>query len=322
MLIIDHPDFDLHDTGGGEHPETPARLTAIRRQLANSPLAGRLQSHPPRPAERTSLTAIHSESYLLRLEEAALAGRAFLDHPDNQLCYDSYQTALLAAGSGLAAIDLLEEGAGQGAFALLRPPGHHAERAMSLGFCFLNNVAVAARYWQSRHRRRKIMIIDWDAHHGNGIQAAFEEEPDIFYLSIHEHPTWSFPGTGWAADHGSGAGHGATLNLPLPPGSGDHEVRRLLTEVVEPALAAFQPEALLLAAGFDGHRDDEMSGLSYSTELYHLLGQRAAAWAARYCPGRLLALLEGGYHPPTLALSVENYLAGQLEPPRATDHNQ
>ncbi|ADH85807.1 histone deacetylase family protein [Desulfurivibrio alkaliphilus] len=319
LLLVNDDDFLQHDTGL-DHPESPARLQAVyQRQALGFPdhrlPADAISTLPPRPAARRELTAIHTEEYLLRLEEAALAERGYLDHPDNRLSYDTYRVALLAAGAGLAAIDRLEAANATAAGALIRPPGHHAERSTPLGFCFLNNAAVAARYWQQRHDRKKIMIIDWDAHHGNGIQAAFEDDPEVFYLSIHEHPTWSFPGTGWSEERGQGAGRGTTLNLPLPPGSGDDLVLRLLDEVIDPALQSFAPEALIIAAGFDGHHHDDMSGLSYSSELYRRLGRHAAASAARHCPGRLLFLLEGGYQPDLLVRCLGNFLEGLLAVP-------
>ncbi|MFU8818839.1 MAG: histone deacetylase [Desulfurivibrio sp.] len=321
LLIIQDQGFLRHDTGP-DHPEGAWRLTTIAERLLSGHLADKVAAFVSRPAQRHELTAVHDENYLLRFEEAALTGRSHLDHPDNQICYDSYQAALLAAGAGPTAIDLLEAGEGRAAFAAVRPPGHHAERSSALGFCFLNNAAVAARYWQDRHRRRRVMIIDWDAHHGNGIQAAFEEDPEVFYLSIHEHPTWSFPGTGWSEERGCGPGRGATLNLPLPPGADDAALLRLIEEKVAPALAVFRPQALIIGAGFDGHRDDDMSGLAYSSQLYRRLGVLAASWAQTYCPGRLLSLLEGGYRPQILARCVEYYLTGLLEYPSPVANQQ
>jgi acetoin utilization deacetylase AcuC-like enzyme len=311
ITMISHPRFLEHDTGGRDHPESPTRLTAIEQRLGRSCLAPSLNRvEVSRMAEWHWLAACHEEAYLYRFEEAALSGRSYIDHPDNQLSAATYEAALLAAGCGITGIELIETGQAAHAFCMVRPPGHHAERGMALGFCFLNNVAIAARYWQQACGRRRIMIIDWDAHHGNGIQAAFEEDPEVFYISLHEHPTFSFPGTGWAEDTGSGPGLGTTLNLPLSPGTGDAVVLAALAEKVEPAIAAFEPDALLVAAGFDGSREDDMSGLAYSTALFGHLGRITANWGRQYCQGRVVSMLEGGYHPQALAAGVEAYLEG------------
>jgi acetoin utilization deacetylase AcuC-like enzyme len=312
---ITHARYLRHDTGGGDHPEIPARLTAITRELGRRERGFRLVTVEPRAASRYWLLKIHAENYLLRFEEAALSGRGWLGQHDNQLGYETYEIAQLAAGAGLAGIDLVEGGKRvPTVFCSVRPPGHHAEKSLPLGFCFLNNVAVAARYWQERYQRRRLAIIDFDAHHGNGIQAVFEEDPEVFYISIHEHPTFSFPGTGHAEETGSGPGKGATLNIPLLPGQGDAEARGAFTGRIEPALADFQPEALLVAAGFDGHRLDDMSGLAYSTALFGWLGERLARLARHHCQGRLVSILEGGYHLPSLGNSVAEYCAGLLQP--------
>ncbi|MEW6219749.1 MAG: histone deacetylase [Thermodesulfobacteriota bacterium] len=313
IVLISHPDLLRHDTGGGLHPEVPERLTAIRARLAAGPLAAVLREETSRAADWPDLLVYHDEAYLARFEEAALAGRSHLGHPDNQISYDSFNAALLAAGAGLVGIDLLEREAGVLPFCSVRPPGHHAERALALGFCFINNIVVAARYWQRRYGRRRLAVVDWDAHHGNGIQAAFETDPEVLYASIHEHPTFSFPGTGYSDETGTGPGLGYTLNVPLPPGAHDAMVLAALDEQLEPALTAFAPEGLIVAAGLDGHRQDDMSGLAYSTGLYRRLGERMAAWGRRYCQGRVLSILEGGYELEPLAASVEAYLLGLAE---------
>lgn len=307
FIIINHPVYLAHDTGGNFHPEIPERMTCILDQLCSSSLAPYLSILEPRKAEWEWLTSFHQENYLLRFEEAALSGKSFLDHPDNQLCFDSYEAALFSAGAGLNGIDFLEGGENL-VFCAVRPPGHHAEKNVSLGFCFINNVVISTRYWQQKYHRSRLAIIDWDAHHGNGIQSAFEEDPDILYVSLHEHPTYSFPGTGYSEDTGSGAGEGTTLNIPLPPGADDREVLKAVSRQIEPALSGFSPEAIIIAAGFDGHVNDDMSGLAYSTELYGQLGRFASDWGNRYGRGRVLTILEGGYHPPSLAESVEAYL--------------
>lgn len=309
FVLIDHPSYLEHDTGGGLHPEVPGRVAAIRQRLAQGSLAPLLTHCRPKGIERADLLAVHAESYLFRLEEACLAGQTSIDHSDNQICYDSFDVALLSAAAGLTAIDLLESGQAGGAFCVVRPPGHHAERATALGFCFLNNVAIAARYWQKAHHRQRIFIIDWDAHHGNGIQSTFENDPDVFYASIHEHPTFSFPGTGYAEEHGAGEGCGSILNIPLPPGAGDGMLLEAFRSRITPAFEAFQPEAVIVAAGFDGHLADDMSGLSYSTNVYEELGRIMKQWGQR-CQGRVVSILEGGYELEALAASVEAYLTG------------
>lgn len=309
ITIIDSPRYEAHDTGD-EHPETPERSRVIRERLKKSPLAPRLTVAAPRPAPREWLTAIHDEAYLFRFEESALAGRTYMGHPDNQLCFESYDIAVLAAGGGLAGIDLIENNEADLVFCTVRPPGHHAERSCALGFCFLNNVALAANYWRRNYHKARIFILDFDAHHGNGIQAAFEDEPAIFYASLHEHPTYSFPGTGYAEETGVEAGKGSTLNIPLPPGADDAMVMQAVEERIGPALTQFRPEAIIVAAGFDGHGLDDMSGLNYSTILYGRLGARIKTWADEFCRGRVLSILEGGYHLESLAAGVEAYLAG------------
>lgn len=313
VTIVNSPDYLRHDTGI-DHPESPGRMTAVMNRLlrngsgfpeVNLPI----RLLPPRIAAREDVAALHNENYLMRFEEACLAGKEWLGHSDNRISYDSFETAFLSAGAGLTAIDLLENGSRNPIFCCVRPPGHHAEAAMALGFCFLNNVAIAARYWQKRYGRKKIFILDFDAHHGNGIQEFFDEDPDVFYVSIHEHPTFSFPGTGWANDNGVGAGTGFTLNIPLPPGSGEDAVMNAMEHLVKPAFDAFRPDAVLVAAGFDGHAMDDMSGLAYSTRLYAKLGSYLSVWAGA-CNDRLVSILEGGYHLEALAAGVEAYLMG------------
>ncbi len=310
-LVMDAA-FSRHDTGGGDHPEVPERLHVIRHFLEAHFPEGSVSTVSPRPATREELLRFHTEGWLCRFEEAALSGRSFIDHPDNQVCYDSFEIAMLAAGSGPTAIDLVENGVPGPLFCCVRPPGHHAEPNMPLGFCFFNNCVIAVRYWQQRYGRQRICILDFDAHHGNGIQAAVDAEAETLYISLHEHPSFSFPGTGWAEDRGSGAGLGAVLNIPLPPGSGDDRVLAAMDVEITAALEEFRPDAFVIAAGFDGHRKDDMSGLSWSTGLYRQIGRRLAAWSREYAASRMISILEGGYHLSSLAASVGAYLEGLL----------
>jgi hypothetical protein len=213
ITLITDPAFSRHDTGGGEHPEVPERLQVIAERLNLGPLAGTLQHLSSREALRSQLLTFHTEGWLFRFEEAVLSGRTYIDHPDNQVGYDSYEIATLSAGSGLVGIDVVEQEPGAVVFCQTRPPGHHAEPNQPYGFCFFNNCVIAARYWQRQYNRRRVCIFDFDAHHGNGIQTAFEEEADTAYVSIHEHPSFSYPGTGWAEERGLGSREG---NHPQP----------------------------------------------------------------------------------------------------------
>jgi acetoin utilization deacetylase AcuC-like enzyme len=315
ITIITDTDLQEHDTGGGEHPETPERLRIINRNLSQGDLAPLLQYRKPQPASREQLLAFHTEAWLFRFEEAVLSGKTYIDHTDNQVGYESFNIAMLSAGTGISGINLLESGKMTGSdetvFCLTRPPGHHAEPNMPFGFCFFNNCVIAARHWQECGKQR-VCVFDFDAHHGNGIQTGFEEDADTLYISIHEHPSFSYPGTGWAEEHGTGEGTGTILNLPLNPGAGDEQVLELLDGAAEEIIADFRPQAIIIAAGFDAHRQDDMSGLAYSTDLYGKLAERIRSWEQQFCPGSLLSILEGGYEMESLADSVDAYLRGLI----------
>lgn len=309
VTIISDPAYSKHDTGGGEHPEIPERLQVITDALQESSLQPLLRSVSPTSATRSQLLVFHTEDWLFRFEEAVLSGKTYIDHPDNQVGYESYDIAALSAGAGLVGVDSVEADRDTVVFGLSRPPGHHAEPNMPFGFCFFNNCVIAARYWQEQYNRKRICIIDFDAHHGNGIQTAFEEDPDAAYISIHEHPSFSYPGTGWPEETGLGPGKGTLLNLPLLPGAGDEQVRETFASIVS-FLELFQPEALVVGAGFDAHVDDDMSGLAFSTEIYTELGRFVAELAHTFTEGRLLSLLEGGYNIERLGSCTALFLQG------------
>lgn len=309
VTIISDPAYSKHDTGGGEHPEIPERLQVIADALQESSLRPYLKSLSPKPATRSQLLVFHTEDWLFRFEEAVLKGMTYIDHPDNQVGYESYDIATLSAGAGLVGVDKVEADSDTVVFGLNRPPGHHAEPNMPFGFCFFNNCVIAARYWQEQYHRKRICILDFDAHHGNGIQTAFEEDPDAAYISIHEHPSFSYPGTGWPEENGLGAGKGTLLNLPLLPGAGDEQVRETFASIVS-FLERFQPEALVVGAGFDAHVDDDMSGLAFSTDIYLELGMFVAELAHTFTQGRLLSLLEGGYNIEKLGSCTALFLQG------------
>ncbi|HIP40651.1 MAG TPA: histone deacetylase [Desulfocapsa sulfexigens] len=311
LTIINDQHFLQHDTGD-DHPEIPLRLQTIQSSLEESDCFSSLAFISPHTADRKWLTAAHSENWLFRFEESVLAGQTYIDHSDNQIGYDSYDISCLAAGAGLTAVDLLEEGKANNVFCLVRPPGHHAEHGFPFGFCFFNNCVVAARYWQQKYGKKRVLVFDFDAHHGNGIQSAFEEEAGSYYISIHEHPSFSYPGTGYGDEHGLGEGRGTILNLPLTPGADDQQVIRLLQDVIHPQLEKWQPDAIIVAAGFDAHIADDMSGLHYSTDMYNFFGREVKGWADRFADGRLLSILEGGYEISVLGDSVEAYTRGLL----------
>ncbi len=309
VYIITDPSFQRHDTGGGDHPEVPERMQVVARFLGDSPFAEIIQHYFPIPATRSQLLAFHTEDWLFRFEEAVLSGRTYIDHPDNQVGFESYEIAMLSAGAGIRCVDLAEQDCRPIIFGITRPPGHHAEPNTPYGFCFFNNCVIAARYWQSGYGRKKVCILDFDAHHGNGIQTAFEEEADSAYISIHEHPSFSYPGTGWPEETGMKAGKGTLLNLPLLPGAGDAEVRALFPRIRD-FMHKNQPEVLVVAAGFDGHVDDDMSGLNFSTQIYEELGAFIAELAHLYTQDRFVSILEGGYCLKSLGQCVGAYLQG------------
>jgi acetoin utilization deacetylase AcuC-like enzyme len=230
------------------------------------------------------------------------------DHPDNQICKDSYDIALLAVGGILKTIDLLMEGQLDNAFCAVRPPGHHAEANRALGFCYFNNVAIAAKYLQEQWGIQRVGIVDFDAHHGNGTQQAFIGDPTVFYYSIHEHPSFSFPGTGREFERGIDEGYGFTLNSPVLPGQGDEAYQELLPRDLFPAFASFKPEVILLSAGFDAHADDDMSNINLSTEGYSWIMQSLVELADEHANGRLISILEGGYSLKRLPELIKNHV--------------
>ncbi len=300
------PLFLEHDTGAG-HPERRQRLTTTLKELQGRSWFARLRKLAARRSEEEWVRAVHAPDYVRRAEHACRNGAPFLDVPDVRICKNSYEVALRAAGATLELADRLTDGTIDNGFALLRPPGHHAETALAMGFCLFNNAAILVRYLQGRHGLDKIAVLDWDVHHGNGTQHCFEQDPSVLYISLHQYPF--YPGTGAAHETGDGRGRGATVNCPMAAGSGDAEYRQAFRERVLPALNAFRPEAIVLSAGFDAHRDDPLANIELSTECYGWMSRRILEVAERHCAGRVLSLLEGGYHPRALPACVASHLA-------------
>lgn len=281
----------LHDPGPG-HPESPQRLAAVREVLFSPAMPDRRLRVEARPAHPDELALIHSPSYVESVARACARGAGRLD-PDTGYSRDSYQAALLAAGAMLECVDRILEGSLDRAFACVRPPGHHALPARAMGFCFFNNVALAAAYARARHGLERVAVVDFDLHHGNGTQAAFYGDPHVLYLSSHQFPF--YPGTGAGDEIGEKDGKGYTVNFPLPAGTGDATFVPLYDKIVSAVLEQFQPQLVLVSAGFDAHCRDPLGGLLISTEGFAWAAAALVAAADRCCGGRILFVLEGGY---------------------------
>ena len=284
----------LHDTGL-DHPETPERLKAIYKGIKDADLLEKLILISASRADLKWIETVHAKSYIKRFEAACRSGDSMFDYPDNQICAETFETALLAVGGILDATRMVMAGELDNVFCAVRPPGHHAEYDKAMGFCFFNNVAIAAKYLQIEWKVRRVGIVDFDVHHGNGTQHIFEEDPDVFYYSIHQHPTFAFPGTGRVFETGNGEGAGATRNYPVLPGHGDKEYFGLLQRDLIPVLEAFGPEVIIVSAGFDAHIDDDMSDIRLSTQGYSRIMERIVALAELYSNGKVISVLEGGY---------------------------
>lgn len=303
-----HEDFLKHVTGS-HHPERPVRLLAILEGLEQSGLRDHLVPLPVEPAALRWVQTVHSPQYVRRFEQACRERLPYLDTPECSISEDSYRAALLAVGACTGAVDAVMGNRMRRAFCAVRPPGHHAEYDAAMGFCYLNNIAIAANYARLRHGVRRVLIFDWDVHHGNGTQHAFEADPDVFFCSIHQDPRTLYPGTGYATECGVGSGNGFTLNLPMPAGSSDAEYRQVLTEQFLPAAEAFMPELVLLSVGFDAHRDDPLASMHLEDETFAWMGRTLCELADRHAAGRLVSILEGGYNLDVLKRCVTEHVA-------------
>jgi len=298
----------LHDTGG-YHPEVAGRVQSIYNGIKAAGLLSKLKLLQAVPADLHWIEAVHEKHYIRRFQAACQSGESMLDSPDNQICTETYTTALLAVGGVLEAARQVLCGEIDNAFCAIRPPGHHAEINRAMGFCFFNNVAIAARYLQHEGRIKRIGIIDFDVHHGNGTQHIFDQDPSVFYYSIHQHPSFAFPGTGREFEKGSGAGYGFTLNSPVLPGRGDSEYQRLLQKDLFPSIEAFKPEVIIVSTGFDAHMDDDMSDIQLSTKGFTWIMKQIVDMAARHSKGRIISVLEGGYALDRLPELAGNHIS-------------
>jgi acetoin utilization deacetylase AcuC-like enzyme len=268
-------------------------------------MKGTLKEIKPRMATQEELELIHVPRYIQQVAVTADHACVMLD-PDTYACAKSYETAKLAAGGTLAAVDEVVGGKLNNAFALIRPPGHHAESNRAMGFCLFNNVAIAAGYALKKYKLKKALIIDWDLHHGNGTQHSFYDRADVLYFSTHQFPY--YPGTGFATETGSGAGKGFTVNVPLSPGPGDAEYMEIFEEILEPIALEYKPDIVFVSAGFDIYHQDPLGGMQVTPEGFANLARIVLAFAKETCGGKVVFVLEGGYHLDGLRDSVREVL--------------
>lgn len=260
-----------------------------------------VQTVEPVAADVALIQRVHEPEYVDRFRQACTDNQGSLDTPECPVCPVSFDVARLAAGAAVTAVDAVMAGTIRNAFCPVRPPGHHAERGFAMGFCYFNNVAIAAEHLRERHGLKRIAILDWDVHHCNGTQHHFESDPGVLVCSIHQHPYTLFPGTGFEWEKGSGPGVGATLNVPMMPGSSDTDYRAAFESKILPAIQAFKPQFLLASTGFDAHREDPLAEIELTTDAFAWMSQQAVALAEALCAGRLVTVLEGGYNFQVLA---------------------
>jgi acetoin utilization deacetylase AcuC-like enzyme len=295
-LYYSHPDFLLHETGLG-HPECADRLIGIDKALDAPEFANLIRVSPPRGSEQ-QIRLIHPLSHIEFIRAAIPEqGEYYLDH-DTVLSPGSEKAAFRAVGAVCDAVDKVLTAIADNAFCAIRPPGHHAEPALSMGFCLFNNVAIAAEYARRHYHLERIAIVDFDVHHGNGTQAAFYNQPNVFYASSHQMP--NYPGTGYPTE----TGVGNILNVPLAAGDTGIEFRKKYSAIILPALRKFNPGLLLISAGFDAHKNDPLASIMLVEEDFRWITQELMLCAARCCEGRIISVLEGGYNLNALASSV------------------
>ena len=308
-LLYNHPVCLEHDTGFG-HPECPARLTAILNALKTASFAD-LEWRDAPAATIEQLIRIHPLKYVERVLTRIPKQGYYAIDGDTIVSPQSGEAALRAAGAVCAAVDAVLTGEADNAFCAIRPPGHHAEPNQAMGFCLFGNVAIGAAHARAVRGLERIAAIDFDVHHGNGTQAAFERDSAYLYISTHQDHL--YPGTGRRNERGVGN----LVNIPLPPGSGSDELRQAWRQEIEPALCAFQPQLILISAGFDAHYLDPLAELNFSEDDYEWLTQGIQAVAADCCAGRVVSVLEGGYNLPALAASAAVHVKALMEAPRA-----
>ena len=303
-LLLDSLYAD-HDPGPG-HPESPKRYAAVTQALTSSGLAAKLKAIPARPADLPEIELCHSRAYIELARDEVSAGRDTLSTGDTNVSPKSYDVAIRAVGGVLNAVDAVMTGKLQHAFCAVRPPGHHARPAQGMGFCLFNNIAIGARHAQKQHGAEKVLIVDWDVHHGNGTQDIFYEDGSVFFFSSHQSP-W-YPFTGHAEETGEGKGRGATLNCPFPAGAGMKEIGAAFEDRLLPALDKFKPDLIMISAGVDSRIDDPLGRFQLTDADFAKLTQLLMQAAGQHCQGRLISVLEGGYNLAGLATAVTTHV--------------
>ena len=295
-------DIYLQHITGDSHPESHHRLEVVYGMLQDEDMQNTFRVLSPRPATREELQLNHSSSYIDQV--ASTAGRSFCSlDPDTTTSPKSWEAARMAAGGVLVAVDRVMEGEIENAFALVRPPGHHAESNNGMGFCLFNNIAIAAHYARQKHLLERILIIDWDLHHGNGTQNSFYEDPQVLYFSTHQYPY--YPGSGSVDEDGQGKGKGFTVNVPLPGGQGDQDFAAIFKEILKPITSQFKPQLILVSAGYDIYSQDPLGAMDVTPEGFAILTSLIMDMARSSCQGRVVITLEGGYHLDGLRDSVK-----------------
>jgi len=310
VAVYYHPDCLLHDTGP-QHPETVARLTVAKAALDASRFASLIHWQLPEPAEVRWIERIHTAEYRQFIEESCLRGKHFVDMGETAVCQESYRAALLSAGAAIQAVDSVMQEGYQRAFCLTRPPGHHASEEQAMGFCLFNNVAIAANYALEVYGLERVCIVDWDVHHGNGTQDIFYGSPTVLFCSLHQLPL--YPHTGESHETGTGAGKGMTVNCPLPFGAGIDLYHESWEHDLAPEIRAFQPQLILISAGFDAHREDPLADIELDARDYYHMTRWVLEIAEESAHGRVVSMLEGGYNLEALAESVKEHLRAMAE---------
>ncbi|MCK4341354.1 MAG: histone deacetylase [Phycisphaerae bacterium] len=305
-ILIDER-FRRHATGDG-HPESPTRLNVIQEALESTGLLDTCRRFEPNPVSEATLQFVHTHDYLTRLDAACRQCYPYVDAPDSTICPESYDIAKLAAGGVVEAARQVAKGGFKRIFCAVRPPGHHAEANRSMGFCLLNNIALAACVLKDEFKLERLLILDFDVHHCNGTQHTFEADPSVLVISLHGHPNYLYPGTGFEEETGTGPGVGYTMNITFLPGAGDDDYREAFTGRIIPAVARYAPQMILVSAGFDAHADDPLGNLALSDEMYGWMTRMAVEMAERHAQGRLVSVLEGGYNPDVLSRCVPEHV--------------